>query len=351
MKPSILTAWLSVITLVASQALAQTKPAPAPAAPPAATPPAAAPAPAAPVTPAKPLSESLAGEAKAEYEAGKLLYEDGDYAGSSLKFQRAYELSKDPRLLWNRAAAEKNLRHYVIVKELVQQYLKESSGYITDMDRADAEALIETVSAFVAKLNVTVNQPGASISVNGKPVGKSPLTEPVMVDMGQHEIKVELAGFKPFSRMVQVAGGGTTAVDFTLEADKHEGILRIIVGHDAMIRVDGKMVGMGQWQGTLPSGVHTVEVSAKGKQTYVGEGLVQDNQTATMRVNLQNEPAKAAPAAGSGVPTWLWVGGAAVLAVGAGVGGYFLFKPEDKGPPAPVEGSLGTVELPLRRRF
>jgi hypothetical protein len=343
MKASTFASWLTLVSFVSSAAFAQTAATkPAPSKP--AEPPAAAPAP--PVA-AKPLAESLGGEALADYEAGKILYADGDFAGASLKFQRAYDLSKDPRLLWNRAAAEKNLRHYVLVSELVRGYLREGGAFITDMERADGEALIQTVSAFVAKLNVTVNQPGASVSINGKPVGTSPLAEPVLVDMGQHELKVELAGYKPFTRMVQVAGGGTTVVDFTLEVEKHEGVLRVIVGHDAVIRVDGKMVGMGQWQGTLPSGVHSVEVSAKGKQPYVADSLVQDNQTATMRVNLQNEPSKA-PAASSGVPAWLLVGGAVVLAAGAGVGGYFLFKPEDKGPPAPVEGSLGTVDLPFR---
>jgi hypothetical protein len=236
----------------------------------------------------------------------------------------------------------------VLVLELVRGYLREGGPNISEMDRADGEALIQTVSAFVAKLNISVNQPGATVSINGKPVGTTPLAEPPLVDMGQHEVRVELSGYKPFTRMVQVAGGGTTNVDFALEIEKHEGILRIIVGHDATIRVDGKMVGIGQWQGTLPSGVHNVEASAKGKQTYFGDGLVQDNQTATLRITLQNEPSRAAADSGK-LPTWLWVGGAAVLALGAGVGGYFLLKPEDKGPPAPVEGSLSTVELPLWR--
>lgn len=343
MKRTAFCSWLAMLSLVSAHSLGQSpapagNPAPAPAAPPATAAPAASPA---------SLSDSLSGEAKAEYEAGKILYEDGDYSGASLKFQRAYDLSKDPRLLWNRAAAEKNLRHYVQVSELVRGYLREGGAFISDMDRADGEALLQTVSAFVAKLNITVNQPGATVSINGKPIGTTPLKEPALVDMGQHELKVELAGHKPFTRMVQVAGGGTTSVDFTLEAEKHEGILRIIVGHDATIRVGGKMVGIGQWQGTLPSGVHNVEVSAKGKQTYFADGLVQDGQASTLRITLQNEPAKAAADSGR-VPTWLWVSGAAVLALGAGVGGYFLLKPDDKGPPAPIEGSLGTIELPFR---
>src|SRR5690348_11091354 len=56
-----------------------------------------------------PLAESLTGEAKAEYESGKLLFEHGDFAAAAVKFQHAYEVGKDPRLLWNVAAAEKQL--------------------------------------------------------------------------------------------------------------------------------------------------------------------------------------------------------------------------------------------------
>src|SRR5262245_25362694 len=88
------------------------------------------------------LSESLTGMARAEYEAGKILYADGDFAGAALKFQRAYDESKDPRLLWNQAAAEKNLRHYVRVSELVERYVQESGERLSDQDRAEAQALL-----------------------------------------------------------------------------------------------------------------------------------------------------------------------------------------------------------------
>src|SRR5215217_2924669 len=104
--------------------------------------------PAAPVEPraAPPtLSETLTGAAKTEYDSGKLLYEDGDFAGAALKFQRAYELSGDARLLWNRAAAEKNLRHYAQVRTLVREYLAKGGPLVSPEERADAEALIAMV--------------------------------------------------------------------------------------------------------------------------------------------------------------------------------------------------------------
>src|SRR5882724_2714841 len=72
------------------------------------TAPAAPPAPPGP----RPLSESLTGGAKSDYEAARLLYGDGDHAGALVKFQSAFDQSKEPRLLWNMAACEKNLRHY-----------------------------------------------------------------------------------------------------------------------------------------------------------------------------------------------------------------------------------------------
>jgi len=60
----------------------------------------------------KPLAQTLTGDAKAAYDAAKLLVGDGDFAGAAIKFRAAFDQSHDPRLLWNIAACEKNQRHY-----------------------------------------------------------------------------------------------------------------------------------------------------------------------------------------------------------------------------------------------
>src|SRR3954462_5833949 len=48
-----------------------------------------------------PLAESLTGQAKADYDAGRLLFGDDDFAGALVKFQRAFDNVRDVRLLWN----------------------------------------------------------------------------------------------------------------------------------------------------------------------------------------------------------------------------------------------------------
>src|SRR3954464_2944682 len=44
---------------------------------------------------ARPLSESLIGAAKADYDAGVILFEEQDYTGALIKFQRAFDSSAD----------------------------------------------------------------------------------------------------------------------------------------------------------------------------------------------------------------------------------------------------------------
>ena len=56
-----------------------------------------------------PLGDALSGEAKAEYDAARILFGDDDFAGALVKFERAFEFSGDLRLLWNMAVCEKSL--------------------------------------------------------------------------------------------------------------------------------------------------------------------------------------------------------------------------------------------------
>jgi hypothetical protein len=57
-----------------------------------------------------PLSQVLQGAAKNAYDVASLLYKQGDFAGAEAKYSQAYDLSKDPRLVFNMAACERG-RH------------------------------------------------------------------------------------------------------------------------------------------------------------------------------------------------------------------------------------------------
>jgi len=289
------------------------------------------------------LSDSLKGLAKADYAAAKILYEDGDFQGALLKLKSSYEASKDPRLLWNMAACEKNLRHYAAVQQLVDRYLAEGGTAVSAQERTDAVALVDTVKAFVTTLTVDVDQAGAVILMDEQPLGKSPLSGPVQVDMGVHKIRVTKPGFVDFTTTPELPGGQPFHVFATMTPERHEGRLRVLAGPSEVIQVDRGVSKVGLWEGTLPSGPHSVYVSAKGKRPHQTDVIVQDNNLTNLHVTLEDESPVAVQK--NSVPAWVWIAGSAVL-VGGGVGAYFLLKPDNTTKyQSPTPGTWGAIDI------
>jgi hypothetical protein len=295
----------------------------------------------------KPLSESLTGDAKQAYDSAMLLYTDHDYAGASIKFRQAYDISKDPRLLWNEAACEKNLRHYARVLKLVEQYQVEAASMITEADKNDAKDLANAVRAFVGTLAVSSPEESVSISVDDEPMGVAPLAGPLVLSMGARKVKCSKAGFTDFETTVQLGGGATAAVICKMVKEVHEGRLVVVAGANETIWIDSKAVGTGRWQGVLASGGHTLRVTAPGMRSHQTEITIKDKDAREVRVMLEKDQA----AAPGGSKTWMWITGGAVLVAGAVLGGYFLLKPKDETAPGPNQGTMnpGTVQLPLFR--
>lgn len=285
----------------------------------------------------KPLAETLTGMAKAEYEAGKILYQDGDHANALLKFQRAYELSNDPRLLWNVAACEKNLRRYTRVLAAVEKYQKEGGALLTEQDRSDADELVKTVRTLVSTLHVKVDEPGADVFVDGEKIGQTPLADGRLVDVGARKIRITKAGFKPFEKTEQVAGASEITITAKLEKEIHEGRLVVEAAPSDAISIDGKVVATGRWEGVLPSGGHILKVSAPKKIAYQSEVLIQDGSLRRVPITLQAEK--------GGFPmAVVWGGGGALVAAGVIITTVLLTRPSA---PEPTKGTISPGYVPV----
>lgn len=279
----------------------------------------------------RPLAQSLAGEAKTQYDVAKILYRDGDYAGALARFRRAYDVAHDPRLLWNMAACEKNLRHYVKVLRLVDTYLKDGGALVTAEDRAEARTFEAAVRALVGELRVDVAEPGATVSIDDVVVGTTPVAAPVLADQGARKIRVVKSGFRPAERSVDVAGGETEEVTFALE--RETGRLDVRARASDTILIDGRAVGRGAWSGPLPVGPHEVAVSSASGRTRKTQIVLADRETRDVVLESDAE----------GLPKWVYVVGGGVLLAGGAIGGYFLLRPSPAEPPT---GTIGAYRLP-----
>jgi PEGA domain len=287
----------------------------------------------------KPLSETLTGDAKAEYEAGKILYQDGDHTNALLKFQHAYTLANDARLLWNVAACEKNLRHYTKVLAAVEKYQKEGGDQLTDQDRQDAADLVKTVRTLVSTVQIAVDEPGADVFVDDEKIGTSPLPGPVLVDVGNRKVRVVKPGFKESVRLEPVAGATEVKVSVKLEKEIHQGKLIVEAGPKDVIFLDGKAVGTARWEGVLPSGGHALRVTGQGMIPYQSEVTIQDDKQRRVPITLE--------AAKGGISTaWLWAGGGTLVAAAGVVTAVLLIKPP-KNDPAPGTIAPGVVPVAM----
>ncbi len=325
--------------VTASSAFAQpTKPGPTTA--PAPPPPPEPPPPPPPGPP--PLSETLTGEAKQDYESAKILFNDGDAAGALVKFKSAYSKSQDSRLLWNMAACEKNLRHYSSALRLVRQYVADSGDKLTDADKKEADDLVKVMEPLTAKLKLDVNEPGAEVFVDDELVGTTPVP-PVVVDIGTRKIRVRKGEFEEYVKDVPIGGAAEVPLSVNLVKILHQGHLNVRVRqNDATIDIDGKVVGAGSWAGILPSGGHTLRVTAPKMKPYQSEVYIQDKENREVAVTLEPEPSK-------GLPLWAYIAGGVVIAGGLTAAGAFIFGGEDtyEGPQGNLNPGIVQANRPI----
>lgn len=200
------------------------------------------------------------------------------------------------RALFSTKAASKNaalclskLKRYDEALDLFESIPKEFQNLTPEdlqfLDRESAK-----VRPYVGALALAIPEVGASVVVDGRPRGTSPLAAPLRVSIGTHLVRVAKAGFAPFESRVEVSSGATRRVDVALEILQASGRLSVIElkGQPAEVLLDGIPVGQTPWEAVVGTGEHTV--SLRGQQTLGTQPVrapVTVNQTTVLRLGLE----------------------------------------------------------------
>jgi PEGA domain len=290
------------------------------------------------------LAETLAGTARDDYDAGRVLFEDQDYAGALVKFQRAFETEPDPRLLWNMAACEKSLRHYANALALLERYRREGDIRMTEGQRTELVTLIDTLRTLISRVHLVVDEPGASVFVDDRLAGTTPLSDTLFVDLGTRRIRVAKPGFQEQVITQEFAGGSELTLYMTLPAAPRDARIMIASDAQSVIQIDGNVVGHGRWEGPITAGEHTLRVSATGMVPYEKEFVVQVAQPRTLYIRLDKDDR-------GGIPTLVWMGMGVLVAGGLATGAYFLLRPAKDADYTVGTLPPGAVPLPIRVRY
>jgi hypothetical protein len=237
------------------------------------------------------------------------------------------------------AACEKNLRHYAAVLRLLERYERDATAQMSPGHRAEFTNVLTTVRRLVSRVQFQVEPDGAQVYLDEVLVGTTPMEEPLLVDLGMRKIRIHKSGYEDHLITRNFPDASEVSFRVSLPLELHQGTLAVTARANDAIRVDGVLMGQSTWKGVLPSGEHTVRVTASGMRSFERQVFIEDDRTRDLYVTLESEP-------GSGVSPWLWAGVGVIAASGIAVASYFALRPDTSATAEVTPGSWGTYPLP-----
>jgi tetratricopeptide (TPR) repeat protein len=155
-------------------------------------------------------------DAKQHFLAGQDYYTQGRYEKAISEFEEAYRLDPRPLLLYNIAQAWEKLGDLRKSVDYLKKYLE------ADPNNEERTALLNKLASLQERLDKTgilikCAEANATVYVDGKEVGKTPIAGVVKIDTGAHKIQVSKQGFEDFKMSVAVTEGQSMPVEVTLE--------------------------------------------------------------------------------------------------------------------------------------
>ena len=189
------------------------------------------------LAPAPGLADRPSGDkakARAAFVQGQTLYRQGKFKAALAAFTEASRHTRHPSISINMAQCHRNLGHKKKAVFFYRLYLSswkrqypdkpvayeaEVTGYVSklqaEIKKEEALKLAENPTGHIRVLGVMVGR--AQILVDDAPRAMTPLARPIKVVAGEHEVRVEAAGYHTWKGKVTVEAGKSVPVRVALE--------------------------------------------------------------------------------------------------------------------------------------
>lgn len=239
---------------------------------------------------ANPTAAFQQAEARTHFQAGVQHYQGGRYAEAIAEFQTAHRLFASPTILFNLAQAYRSEGQLSDAIATFRRYIEENPR-LTPTQREDVEGVIREIETTRAVLSFEVEPAGATVSLDGRPLGTSPLPRGVEVLPGPHEISLALPHHVPLTQTINVHAHEQRLFQATLRPVELNA--RLVVGvtpADAQITLDGAPVGRGSFDQRVRPGDHQLTFEAPGYRPRSESVRVRVLSEETLRVALDPRP-------------------------------------------------------------
>ena len=225
--------------------------------------------------------------AREYFRHGVDLYDKKQYALALESFRSAYAEKPSPGIKQNIALSLKGLGRNVEAATAFDEALDEGADTLKPATRAAMEQELTELSKIVATVRLKIisaadKQPIENVVVTVDKTDRSPgltltgaaLRRPVRLEPGIHVFAAQAPDLaSPPEKKLSILAG--SPVDATFELGAAAGVLTIKPSvAEALLNIDGKVVGRGVWSGKLSAGTHRVTATAPGFQATTADVVV-----------------------------------------------------------------------------
>jgi len=135
-------------------------------------------------------------EAEQQFRAGVSLQKVEDFEAAISAFESSLRLYPTKGAWFNLANCLRATHRYPEALTALERLQQDFGSELVDPMRSTAEMQIAELRNLTATLAIEVDQPGADVAIDGRSIGTSPLTNPIRLGLGDHELRVTLEGFE-----------------------------------------------------------------------------------------------------------------------------------------------------------
>lgn len=253
--------------------------------------------------------DDVQARAAARKKAGDEAMEALQYADALAAYSDAHAITRDPALLYNMGRALQALNRFPEALDKLDAFeLAASPELKARVPRLPK--LIAEIRQRVSSLSIVTNVEGARILVRSTVVGKSPLSGPLRLAAGPADVEIEIEGYFPVKKSVELPGGGELRVNLDLFSKATTGVLQVKASvPGAEVFIDERRIGVAPVELNVTKGTHRIAVRHPDFRLYETSAVVLAGGSKNVLATLQTKPIV--------TRWWFWTGVAAVAAAGA----------------------------------
>jgi hypothetical protein len=216
-----------------------------------------------------PTSPEAVAEARQRFQRGVDLYEERNYTAAMVEFQRAYELTRNPAVLYNISATHELSGHMVEALDAMLEYERLAPRDAVTARRAEVDAALARIRRSIATLVLRVEAEGLTLLVDGLPRSVSEARTGLRVAAGRHRVTLSAPHYQTREEEFDISGGNSATITEALVPERAFFTVECNVPA-AEILVDGSVVGTTPVTSPLPlaEGTHHVVVRRAGYTPY-----------------------------------------------------------------------------------